>query len=219
MEAQTNPPPSASANDRIRLRAVRNTLVVFAVLGLIAAIVIPTAASRRTPDPRSFDFSNLRLIGQAARIYASDHQDQLPQTEDIHAFAVALAQESGLNDAWSWITSADYDLQGRPPISTVLTPDRATTEPAFSAIRPSFAAAVRGLHAKLPATTPIAWTRGLRPDGTWAKDSPYGGEGGHVVFLGGNVQWFKKAKLIGRDGKPTADIRAALPPDAVIANN
>jgi prepilin-type N-terminal cleavage/methylation domain-containing protein len=37
---------------------------------------------------------------------------------------------------------------------------------------------------------PIMWTRGL--DGTeWNADSPWSGEGGHVLYSNGNVEWFK----------------------------
>jgi len=66
-------------------------------------------------------------------------------------------------------------------------------------------------------TTPVAWTRGLRPDGTWAPDSPYAGEGGHVVFLDGNVVFFRRIDggLRRFDGKGmTSNILEALPPGA-----
>jgi hypothetical protein len=193
--------------------------VVLLLVGFVAAVIFPNMHHHRETAPRAVDASNLRQIGQASLIYASDSQDQLPQADDIHAFATALARKGGLNDARIWITTEEGRRPAYAALFTVLTSDRSATEHAFATIRPSFAAAVRGLHAKLPSTTPIAWTRGLQPDGTWAKDSPYGGKGGHVVFLGGNVQWFDQAEFISRDGLPTPDIRAALPPDAVVANN
>ncbi len=219
MNSETYNPPAREPEPKSLLAHLANLALVLLVVGFVAAIIFPNRHHHRETAPRAVDASKLRQIGQASLIYASDSQDQLPQVDDIHAFATALAQKSGLNDATTWITTEEGRNSAYAALSTVLTSDRSATAPAFAAIRPSFAAAVRGLHARLPSTTPIAWTRGLQPDGTWAKDSPYGGKGGHVVFLGGNVAFFRKAEFISRDGLPTSDIRAAIPPDAIIANN
>jgi hypothetical protein len=69
----------------------------------------------------------------------------------------------------------------------------------------------------MPSTTPILWTRGLQPDGTWAPHSPYGTHGGFIMFLGGNVAYFRNlsddgGQLIARTGNKTANILEALPP-------
>ena len=38
---------------------------------------------------------------------------------------------------------------------------------------------------------PIMWTRGLdRGDTEWSEDSPWEGEGGHVLFSNGKVEWY-----------------------------
>ncbi|MET0263176.1 MAG: hypothetical protein ABW223_09780 [Rariglobus sp.] len=108
----------------------------------------------------------------------------------------------------------------RDPIDILLPPSgNAPRElnPAFRAIRPTFAVALGKLGTDLPFATPVAWTRGLQPDGTWAKHSPYGGEGGFITFLGGNVSYFRNlsddgGQLISRDGAKTANILDALPP-------
>jgi hypothetical protein len=215
--------PYVPAPERPSLRSrIINWLVGITVLLIFAAIIIPTINRRNSPSPSSSS-SNLRQVGQASLIYATDNHDQLPQVDDIHTYAFELARVGGLNDASIWIARGESNSDAARKLSTVLAADGKSLEPHFAAVRPSFAAAVRGLNANLPSTTPIAWTRGLQPDGTWSKDSPYGGEGGHIVFLGGNVSWFRKITpadgLIDRDGKPTTDIRAALPADAVIANN
>lgn len=213
-----NPSPAQSpAKPHSLVRLVFNTFVVIGAVLTLGAILISTSGHTHDCGGRSVDSSNLRQVGQASMIYAMDSADQLPQVDDIHAFAFELARLGGLNDATIWISVGENRSGSR--VSTVLSSDRKSLESTFAATRPSFAAAVRGLHANHPATTPIAWTRGLQPDGTWSKDSPYGGDGGHIVFLGGNVSWFRKAELIDREGRPTTDIRAALPSDAIIANN
>lgn len=73
----------------------------------------------------------------------------------------------------------------------------------------------------LPATTPLAWTRGLQPDGTWSKThGTYGDWGGHIVFMGGNVEKFKSidGKLVKfGTNEPTSNILEALPPGSRIS--
>lgn len=201
---------------------VLNALIITIALLVLAAIIVPTTNHRHDHSPRTIDRSNLRQIGQASLIYASEHKDQLPQTDSVVEFAAALARDGGLNDGTIWISNAERSVATNSSVSTVLTADRTAPHPEFARAKLAYAVVARGLHANQPSTTPIAWTRGLQPDGTWAKDSPYGGEGGHIVFLGGNVAFHRNlsASPLTRFDDPqatTADIRQALPPDALIA--
>jgi hypothetical protein len=194
------------------------------LIGLLAAIIIPTVG--RTcggmGSPRMADASNLRQIAQASLIYAQDHQDRLPEAIDIWDYARALAETSGLNDGRMWQSRIDPAYaEIYPKKIEVLLPAKtgqpSELNPAFREIKPAFAVPVgRRLSVNHPATTPVAWTRGLQPDGTWAKHSPYGTEGGHIVFLGGNVAFFRNlsdegGQLISHDGNKTANIFDALP--------
>ena len=73
----------------------------------------------------------------------------------------------------------------------------------------------RVVSLNIPAETPIAWTRGLQSDGTWRKDSPYGGEVGFVVFAGGNTRIFPgtiEGLLKWGPHEPTNNIAEALSP-------
>jgi hypothetical protein len=201
---------------------VLNTVVITLVLLAAAAILIPSLGRTTHHSPRMVASSNLRQIGQASLIYASEHQDNLPETDSVHAFAAALARDGGLNDASIWIAPTEFDLPANRDLSTVLTADRGAVRPEFLRARLAYTVVARGLNASHPSTTPIAWTRGLRPDGTWAKDSPYGGEGGQIVFLGGNVAFYRNLTAspfirFGSNGATTTDVREALPPGAIIA--
>ncbi len=53
-------------------------LVVFAVLAVLAAIAIPATTRMSAYSARMKSVSNLRQIGVAARLYANDHNQQLP---------------------------------------------------------------------------------------------------------------------------------------------
>lgn len=191
------------------------------VLMLIAAIAVPQVVRMTTKESalRSVASSNLRQIGQASLIFASDNADKIPAATDVWDFARQLAVGGGLNDASIWINPIDPGAR-ETSVTTVLAADGKTLDTAFAKLKPSIAVLLSGLDTGLePSTTPIAWTRGLQPDGTWAAHSPYGTRGGHIVFLGGNVQYFHSVvgQLDRYDGKgKTSDIREALPPGAVI---
>jgi hypothetical protein len=170
----------------------------------------------REAAPRSVESSNLRQLGQASLIYASQHGDKLPVGDNIWDYAGALARDGGLNDATIWSIGVDPAAADTAAyLSTVLTSDRHGLDSAFRKLAPSWAVPLGQLNTDMPATMPIGWTRGLRPDGTWAPHSPFGEIGGHVVFLGGNVAFYRNVKdeLVRFDGKgKTSNILEALPP-------
>ena len=206
-------PPMAWGN-------VATTCLLVMFLG---AITIPTVGRVRETARRSVDSSNLRQIGQASLIAASDNKDVLPgaMATDVHDYARIAAKYGGLNDATIWTIPADPaggEVANR--LSTVLTMNREALEPEFAKLKPSWAVALNPeMTINSPATTPIAWTRGLQADGTWAAHAPYGTQGGHVVFLGGNVSFYRNTKdaFFGIDGKQTSNILDALPPGSRIS--
>lgn len=140
--------------------------VVVLLVGLLVLLIYPTVGKVSGCGGRNVDASNIRQIGQAAAIYAYDHRNEFPQADNVQDFALALAREAGLNDASIWFSSFDSRVPRDAGFSTVLDAGRAALEPRFAALRPSYTVVVRGLHADLPSHTPIAWTRGLQPDGT-----------------------------------------------------
>jgi type II secretory pathway pseudopilin PulG len=195
-------------------------LLAAACVVLVAgAVMFPTVGKVRDSARRSVAQSNLRQIGQAALIYAGDHQDRLPEAVDVWDFARLLAIGGGLNDATIWTIHGDPAAKDDRDVSTVLGPDRLSLHPEFASAKPGYAVVIKGLTGASPSTTPLAWTRGLLTDGTWSPDSPYGTEGGHVVFLGGNVTYFRggHVEFVGRDGRPTRSFRDALPEGAEVS--
>jgi hypothetical protein len=188
--------------------------------GILFAISLLLIVPLKATASRSVEASNLRQIGQASLIYASDHRDRLPEAVDLPDFARLLALGGGLNDAGIWVSQKDGSRLPHD-LTTVLvtTPEGARVlDPRFSRLPHLFTVVIGGLTADEPSTTPLAWTRGLNLEtGRWREDSPYRGEGGHILFLGGNVQFFRSLQngaggaLVGRDGRPTHRIRDALP--------
>lgn len=184
--------------------------------------------SVRVKAYRTADASNLRQIDQASLIYAQAHNDQLPLATDVWDYARLLAEDAGLDNASLWTSRIDpafNDPDRSAPVLTKGTTRPHPLSPEFKKIKPSLAVVLGNINTSMPATTPIAWTRGLQTDGTWAKHSPYGSDGGgHIVFIGGNVMFFKNlgasaatGELIRYDGKGTTNnILEALPPGSRI---
>lgn len=126
-------------------------LTVIAIIGILAAILIPTVGKVRETARRTVDASNIRQIGQACLIYASEFNGRLPGTRQtalgptgavdtsvsgtppvpnghsgaqvtIHEFAAALARNGGLNDANLWVSNSDEAaLASNGVLTTILT--------------------------------------------------------------------------------------------------
>lgn len=194
---------------------------VFGIGLVFTLLIMPTVANVSEKAHRAVDAANLRKIGQASVLYALDHGDQLPRAEDVWAYARLLADDGGLIDATVWQSRNDPATKNGPLLSSVIVTDAPKPrplDPGFRALKPSVAVPLGKLHARMPPTTPIAWTRGLQPDGRWSPHSPFGDHGGYIMFLGGNVSFFLNlgadgGGLLRFDGKgQTADILEALPP-------
>lgn len=201
-------------------------VVSIAAVGLVAAILIPTIGKVRETARRTVDASNLRQIAHASLQYAMDHGGSLPlrrpplepggpvddASVTIHAIAAALARDGGLNDSSVWFATSDSHAIARA--KPILLPD-GTLDPEFAASTAFSLDYVTGVQISMPGTTPIAWTRGLRRDGTWdAQGGIYGSDGGYVVYLGGAVTFHRdlSSALMTPDHRMTSDILEVLPP-------
>ena len=205
-------------------------LTVIAIIGILAAIIIPTVGKVRETAQRTVDANNLREIGKAAMIFAAENNDRLPDpltaaaqqnvqaSNNFFRWMGLLGRSGTLNDASLYFARNDPLFDGTAP-ATVIDPDDATHGQVLAALQektPSFEF-VGGLKMGDPATTPIAFTRGLNAEGVWDSDrGTYRGAGGHIVFLGGNVQFFQSidGRLVNTAGKSTSDLRETIPAPA-----
>jgi prepilin-type N-terminal cleavage/methylation domain-containing protein len=180
-------------------------LTVIAIIGILAAIIIPTVGTVREKAQRTVDASNLREIAKAAMIYASDNNDRLPDPLAIQAqglitapspaylWPAILARNGMLNDATFYFAKNDPLFNGVYPDAIIAKTDatRGSLDATFTANAALSWEFVGGLKMGDPANTPIAFTRGLTTAGTWdAARGVYKDTGGQVVFLGGNVVYY-----------------------------
>ncbi len=141
---------------------------------------------------------------------------------DIYALVAQLARDGAMTDLGIWFSKQDpaFDLwrQDKPTswwqLATILNP---TTDRSSAPLALAVALFPSGMSLKdLPAKTPLAWTRGLEPAGTWRDDSPYGDWGGFIVYADGSLVQISRAihgKLVKFDTtEPTSNIAQALPP-------
>jgi prepilin-type N-terminal cleavage/methylation domain-containing protein len=215
-------------------------LTVIAIIGILAAILIPTVGKVRESTRRTVDSSNLREIGKACLIWANDNNERVPPktgidtagllqsvpttTTTIYTFAAALAQGGGITDGSLWISPSDPKAPVAS-VGTILNSTKTAVDPAFAAAEVSFQV-VAGIGVGSGPTAPVAFTRGLNTAGKWLRtnDAVYGDDGGHIVFVGGNVSFFRDlgtgatdGKLIASDGTKTNDITKTMRASTTIA--
>ncbi|HTB62225.1 MAG TPA: hypothetical protein VK737_01445 [Opitutales bacterium] len=180
---------------------------------------------------RSAAYSNLHSLAGFYVNHTHPNGQAQPLTagpnDTTYSVAQLFAQADQFNDANAWFVKSDPQLDGASIPTTVMDPQTGQMNSTFSSLPLAYEFAATINPAAQPLTTPIAWTRGLRDDGTWAPDSPWQGKGGHIAFLDGHVIWCDRVsnlpagETMVRYGTniATQNIREALPPGAVVLSS
>lgn len=181
-------------------------LTVIAIIGILAAILIPTVGRVMDMANRSAGSSDMRSIAQMYFAFSVDSaRPRNLVATDLDDWALQLAQETDLNDATVYFLNFDPEVEdaisgGATAPTTVAEIDQATGVATLTTGVGGFVGfpksviVVSGLSVRAPSsTTPIVWTAGLETNGRWAAgdDSPYRGEGGHIGFVDGHVTWYR----------------------------
>jgi type II secretory pathway pseudopilin PulG len=220
------------------------------IIGVLLAILMPAMSAIKLSAQKIQDVSHLKKVAEAWQEYSNRGYGKMPVSSALHGthFMMLLAGvnknfgqgiESGrkegciLNDPYVYVSSNDKyaspvqcESIGRltkegawywnvplKSISNGLTDSRAEI---FSYC---FA---WGIDPNVPLDrTPLAFTRGLKENGTWdEKYGLYGDKGGYVVFCDGHTTWFdgsRPAKFLHWNGQQyTSNIRETHPEDVLI---
>lgn len=178
-------------------------LTVIAIIGILAAIVIPTVGTVREKAQRAVDGNSIREILKAAQIYAGENGDRLPDPQAITNQTLAapqpawrwpgiLAKNNILTDPTFWFAKNDQAFNGQYP-SFIIQPSAArnSLHTSFTTGRSPSWEFVGGVKMGDAATTPVVYTRGLMNSGLWSVSSGvYKDTGGFIAFLGGNVAFY-----------------------------
>ncbi|MBK1875404.1 prepilin-type N-terminal cleavage/methylation domain-containing protein [Pelagicoccus mobilis] len=207
-------------------------LTVIAILAILGAIIFPTVGQFRTLAKKTSDSNDLRNIVQASQMFAAQNGERLvgadqvlgtngvtTGTADLVDIASILAYGGELTDPANWVSANDASRgNGSGALFTEDDTDPANiVYAAGSGYAPEDLSYsyVTGLRTSDSATTPVVFTRkSSLTDATWAATDPYGTDGGHIAFLGGNVSWFDTidSKLINvSDGTSTNSLADAVP--------
>ncbi len=203
-------------------------LTVIAIIGILAAILIPAVGAVKIKAGQATSASNLKQIylahsnfqinGSRTRAlregtWSSNNPNQANSPAD---FAKAMAWYADLNEASLYYISSAEDVATLDIIPQVVfqgTGDSRSVDPDFSSAENEISYEMARLSPNSPSTMPLAWTKGLQNDGSWDDDlenSPWGADGGHILFSGGNVEFYEQiqdGQLREPDGKPTQNIR------------
>ncbi|MDO8542809.1 MAG: prepilin-type N-terminal cleavage/methylation domain-containing protein [Opitutaceae bacterium] len=184
-------------------------LTVIAIIGILAAIVIPTVGTVREKAQRAVDQNNLREILKAAQIYAGDNNDRLPDPQPqsipnsvLNSPQLAwkwpgiLAKNNILTDPTFYFCKNDPAYSGQPPQFIIQpTAQRNTLHRSFTQARSPSWEFVGGVKMSDKATTPVIYTRGLQQNGLWSPTSGvYKETGGFIAFIGGNVAFYSNVQ-------------------------
>jgi len=206
-------------------------LTVIAIIGILAAIIIPSVGKVRENAQRAKSASNIRSIAQAYATFSTSggRIRIIPATvSTVQEWAGWLAKEVDLNDASLYYIESDPTIAALASLPLLVgsgSGSSFTIDSEFQAATPSYAV-VAGLAPNAPSTTtPLIFTRGLNGSGSWETTSPWGENGGHVGFLDGHVKFYKSlsennGELVNYSTKSrTSDISNTVSPGAIILNN
>ena len=184
-------------------------LTVIAIIGILAAIVIPTVGTVREKAQRAVDGNSVREILKAAQIYAGDNQDRLPDPQPASIpntvlntpqlawkWPGILAKNNILTDPTFYFAKNDPAFNGTYPQFIIQpTAQRNTLHNTFIQGRSPSWEFVGGVKMSDKATTPVIYTRGLQSNGLWSTTSGvYRETGGFIAFLGGNVSFYSNVQ-------------------------
>lgn len=184
-------------------------LTVIAIIGILAAIIIPTVGAVQTRAAQTKSSSNMRQIAMAYSNYANaGSRTKVISTgtyapggkaaNSVAEWAQVLASNVELNDASLWIIDSDEDFglyTGTVPrvigsgTGTDFLPDTNWTSLA-SQDGIGYIVVVNMSPNAPTSTTPLLWTKGLTTGGEWGTNTPWQGKGGHISFMDGHVEWF-----------------------------
>jgi hypothetical protein len=107
-------------------------------------------------------------------------------------FAVALARAGGPNEVSAYQSQKRRNKQQKDIlINGEKNPDLKGEDFDFILVVPHQGNPIPGivsLYGTSDRTTPICYSRGLQPNGIWAKGSLYGSKGGLIAFMDGHVE-------------------------------
>ncbi len=178
-------------------------LTVIAIIGILAAILIPAIGGVTERARRAAAGELGRQIGLAYQTYTSTGgrarriepgtNIQRGQANDAKSFAAVLALKGDLNTAEVWYITEDTNVVTSNIPQAVVDPSKDTPTINLTAdAGPISWGVIINVPSTAPiSTTPIIFTRGIgKTESKWEPTSPWLGKGGHIVYLDAHQGWY-----------------------------
>ena len=185
-------------------------LTVIAIIGILAGILIPTVGAVKKKASMITSSSNLKQVAIAFATYSNAgtrtrtiakgawSESNNKQANNMKDWAKLLAYHAELTDAGIWFIGSDEKVSnygGTLPRSIGIKQASGSFSESseWSSIRENVISysAVVDMNVNAPGSTPLIWTKGLsNTSGLWSITSPWQGEGGHIAFMDGHVEFF-----------------------------
>ncbi|MFP4166019.1 MAG: type II secretion system protein [Opitutales bacterium] len=206
-------------------------LTVIAIIGILAAILIPSVGAVRTKASQAASASDMKQIYLGHENYRTDGSrsramsdgtwsTENPNQADSPAdFAKVLAWFADLNEAQLYYIGSADDVATLTTIPRIIlqgSGENRTVDSNFSDAEDEISYEMARISPNARGTLPLIWTKGLQSDGEWSsntEESPWGDDGGHILFGAGNVEWFDsvgEGVLRDEDGNDVTDIEQAF---------
>lgn len=197
-------------------------LTVIAIIGILAALAVPTIGIGMD-KVRQLTASN--NLSQIAKCYVSYMQEgtngrTIKNTGDepekgtastVAGVAEILARRAGLVDAEVWYIASDDNITDTIPKTVLEEGDDGANQ--LREVKPISWAVVVNTKKNPKAgksAYPIAWLRGLQTSGEWDENAPFGKGTGFIAFADGSVKKYanllnEEDQLRSADGKRSSE--------------
>ncbi|MGF1452508.1 MAG: type II secretion system protein [Opitutales bacterium] len=191
-------------------------LTVIAIIGILAAILIPAVGAVQNTARRAAAGSNGRQIalayntfaqsgGTTRRIHDGSNLDN-NEASSVEDFAVILARRADLNEASLWFISEDNAVNMSAIPGAVINPSSGEALSDFGNEPFSWGVVVNVPSTVAASQAPLIFTRGIgQGDSEWDLKSPWLGDGGHIVMLDGSTGWYES--LDESEGTPLVNLQ------------
>ncbi|MDR3316724.1 MAG: type II secretion system GspH family protein [Puniceicoccales bacterium] len=184
-------------------------LAVIAIIGILATLLTPSVGSMLSRARKTRVLNNLRQISIAYTACANDARAlaQMKNATIVAEWAAVIARETGVNDPSLYIILEDYLIVSAGMIPKTIISPAGTINGAFVQFPLGINVITNIPEDANPATTPLAFTRGLAPTAnSWSAPEGndggvYGADGGFIVFLDGHVSYYKSLGLTAAEGE------------------
>ncbi|MDE6576116.1 MAG: type II secretion system GspH family protein [Opitutales bacterium] len=160
-------------------------IVVISVIAILMSFVLPASQRALLSARKQQARAHMQQIARAYSTYYNE-VGSIPDATSSVELAEKFAAEGFLNNANLFIYPGD--AQAPKVLRETIFPVR--NGHAWESNKELSVVLVGNIVKNVnPATTPIAYTRGIEGN-RWGENAPYGSRGGFIAFLDGNVRWY-----------------------------